>query len=102
TDRDVHAWAEQWLRTTGVDTLTAEITAPEPAETASNGSGNGNGQSWALAVTRDGSRPHRITVGTYDHALGAQGGPGHLAPRDRFELDVPGDGTPTIRPGRRP
>lgn len=100
TERDVHAWAEQWLRTTGVDTLTAEIAAPEPAEIAPNG--NGNGQSWALAVTRDGSRPHRISVGTYDHALGAQGGPGHLALRDRFELDVPGDGTPTIRPGRRP
>ncbi|MFD6590663.1 aminopeptidase N [Streptomyces anulatus] len=100
TDRDVHAWAEQWLRTTGVDTLTAEIAAPEPAAPAPNG--NGNGQSWALAVTRDGSRPHRITVGTYDHALGVQGGPGRLALRDRFELDVPGDGTPTIRPGRRP
>ncbi|MER7887455.1 aminopeptidase N [Streptomyces fimicarius] len=106
TDRDVHAWAEQWLRTTGIDTLTAETGTPEPAAAPNapngNGNGHGNGQSWSLTVTRDGSRPHRITVGAYDHALGTQAGPGHLALRDRFEIDVPGDGTPTIRPGRRP
>ncbi|MET9766894.1 aminopeptidase N [Streptomyces sp. NPDC006415] len=101
TDRDVHAWAEQWLRTTGIDTLTAEIGAPDPTEPAGPPA-NGNGQSWALTVTRDGSRPHRITVGAYDHALNTQAGPGHLALRDRFETDVPGDGTPTIRPGHRP
>ncbi|MFE2975281.1 aminopeptidase N [Streptomyces sp. NPDC059258] len=101
TDRDVHAWAEQWLRTTGIDTLTAEIGAPDPAEPAGPPA-NGNGQSWTLTVTRDGSRPHRITVGAYDHALNTQAGPGHLALRDRFETDVPGDGTPTIRPGHRP
>ncbi|AXI71047.1 aminopeptidase N [Streptomyces cavourensis] len=98
TDRDVHAWAGQWLRTTGVDTLTARVTEPTaPA---------GGGQSWALTVERDGSRPHRIAVATFDHALNTQAGPGHLAPRDRFEIDVPGaeaDGTaPTVRPGRRP
>ncbi|EFE73757.1 aminopeptidase N [Streptomyces filamentosus] len=101
TDRDVHAWAEQWLRTTGIDTLTAEVGTPAPTE-PSGPPANGNGQSWALTVTRDGSRPHRITVGAYDHALGTQAGPGSLALRDRFEIDVPGDGTPTIRPGRRP
>ncbi|MGW1231947.1 aminopeptidase N [Streptomyces californicus] len=96
TDRDVHAWAEQWLRTTGVDTLTAEVTTPETPAT------DGTGQSWTLTVTRDGTRPHRIAVGAYDHALGTQAGPGHLALRDRFEIDVPGDGTPTVRPGTRP
>ncbi|PJN33733.1 aminopeptidase N [Streptomyces sp. CB02613] len=101
TDRDVHAWAGQWLRTTGIDTLTAETGTPAPTE-PSGPPANGNGQSWALTVTRDGSRPHRITVGAYDHALGTQARPGRLALRDRFEIDVPGDGTPTIRPGRRP
>ncbi|MGW6716330.1 aminopeptidase N [Streptomyces globisporus] len=101
TDRDVHAWAEQWLRTTGIDTLTAEIGTPAPTGPAGTPA-NGNGQSWALTVTRDGSRPHRITVGAYDHALNTQAGPGHLALRDRFETDVPGDGTPVVRPGRRP
>ncbi|MDX2921981.1 ERAP1-like C-terminal domain-containing protein, partial [Streptomyces sp. NE06-03C] len=101
TDRDVHAWAQQWLRTTGIDTLTAEVGAPAPTEPAGP-TAHGNGQSWALTITREGSRPHRITVGAYDHALNTQAGPGHLALRDRFETDVPGDGTPTIRPGRRP
>ncbi|WP_097887243.1 aminopeptidase N [Streptomyces sp. st140] len=101
TDRDVHAWAGQWLRTTGIDTLTAEVGTPAPTEPAGTPA-NGNGQSWALTVTRDGSRPHRITVGAYDHALNTQAGPGHLALRDRFETDVPGDGTPVVRPGRRP
>ncbi|WP_318198750.1 aminopeptidase N [Streptomyces sp. MCL20-2] len=101
TDRDVHAWAEQWLRTTGIDTLTAEIGTPAPTGPAGTPA-HGNGQSWALTVTRDGSRPHRITVGAYDHALNTQAGPGHLALRDRFETDVPGDGTPVVRPGRRP
>ncbi|MFJ2023142.1 aminopeptidase N [Streptomyces sp. NPDC087897] len=101
TDRDVHAWAEQWLRTTGIDTLTAEVGALESAESATPAPNNA-GQSWTLTVTRDGSRPHRITVGAYDHALNTQAGPGHLALRDRFEIDVPGDGTPTVRPGHRP
>ncbi|WP_069739769.1 aminopeptidase N [Streptomyces sp. EN27] len=101
TDRDVHAWAEQWLRTTGIDTLTAEVGTPAPTGPAGPPA-HGNGQTWSLTVTRDGSRPHRITVGAYDHALNTQAGPGHLALRDRFEIDVPGDGTPTIRPGRRP
>ncbi|MGW3303065.1 aminopeptidase N [Streptomyces rubiginosohelvolus] len=101
TERDVHAWAGQWLRTTGIDTLTAEVGTPAPTEPAGTPA-NGNGQSWALTVTRDGSRPHRITVGAYDHALNTQAGPGHLALRDRFETDVPGDGTPVVRPGRRP
>ncbi|MFB7296589.1 aminopeptidase N [Streptomyces rubiginosohelvolus] len=101
TDRDVHAWAGQWLRTTGIDTLTAEVGTPAPTEPAGTPA-NGNGQSWALTVIRDGSRPHRITVGAYDHALNTQAGPGHLALRDRFETDVPGDGTPTVRPGHRP
>ncbi|MFI1220654.1 MULTISPECIES: aminopeptidase N [unclassified Streptomyces] len=98
TDRDVHAWARQWLRTTGIDTLTAGIGAAGPTEPT----GTATGQSWSLTVTRDGSRPHRITVGAYDHALNTQAGPGHLALRDRFEIDVPGDGEPVVRPGRRP
>ncbi|MEV5677748.1 aminopeptidase N [Streptomyces sp. NPDC052179] len=87
TDRDVHAWAEQWLRTSGIDTLTADVTETDAA--------------WSLTVDRDGSRPHRITVGTYDHALNTEGGPGHLARRDRFELDIPTGAAITL-PGRRP
>ncbi|MFJ9625106.1 aminopeptidase N [Streptomyces sp. NPDC101181] len=119
TDRDVHAWAEQWLRTTGIDTLTAVVTEPaaharSQTQTQPQGTGHAqgedtgqtpaqsNGQSWCLTVTRDGSRPHRVAVAAFDHALGAETGPGLLTLRDRFETDVPGDGTPTVRPGRRP
>ncbi|MFE3681703.1 aminopeptidase N [Streptomyces sp. NPDC059095] len=84
TDRDVHAWAEQWLRTTGVDTLTPTVEETDGA--------------WHLTVTRQGERPHRLTVGAYDHA------PGHgntLVPREHIDIDVPQDET-TVRPGRRP
>ncbi|MFG2901180.1 aminopeptidase N [Streptomyces zaomyceticus] len=70
TDRDVHAWAEQWLRTTGVDTLTPALT--------------GEGLHWKLAVDRDGARPHRIAAGLYDRDPS-----GDLVLRERRELDVP-------------
>ncbi|WP_127357939.1 aminopeptidase N [Actinacidiphila soli] len=74
TDRDVHTWAEQWLRTTGVDTLTPEVT-----ETADG---------WRFAIGRTGSRPHRITVSLYDQA---DSDPARLLARDRFSTDVPGE-----------
>ncbi|MEU5719029.1 aminopeptidase N [Streptomyces sp. NPDC020403] len=90
TDRDVHTWAATWLRTTGIDTLTAHVEATP--------------RTWTLTVDHHGTRPHRIAVGTYDHSLDTQSGAGQLVLRDRFELDVPptGTGTPTTRPGLRP
>ncbi|WLQ43653.1 aminopeptidase N [Streptomyces laculatispora] len=88
TDRDVHAWAGQWLRTTGVDTLTPHITETDTT--------------WSLAVDHHGSRPHRIAVGTYDHAIDTQSGPDRLVLRDRFDIGIPQDDAPTTRPGRRP
>lgn len=88
TDRDVHAWADQWLRTTGVDTLTPHITEADTT--------------WSLTVDHHGSRPHRITVGTYDHAIDTQSGPDRLVPRDRFDIGIPQHDAPTTRPGRRP
>ncbi|MFD7721337.1 aminopeptidase N [Streptomyces sp. NPDC059814] len=88
TDRDIHAWAAQWLRTSGVDTLTAHVTEADTT--------------WSLAVDHLGSRPHRIAVGTYDHAIDTQSGPDRLVPRDRFDIGIPQDGTPVTRPGRRP
>ncbi|MFD6534578.1 aminopeptidase N [Streptomyces sp. NPDC060184] len=86
TDRDVHGWADTWLRTTGPDTLTARVDDP--------------GDGWTLAVDHLGSRPHRIAVGLYDHELGT--GPDRLVLRDRVETDVPGTGEPLTLPGRRP
>ncbi|MGW1843118.1 aminopeptidase N [Streptomyces sp. NPDC001966] len=88
TDRDVHAWADAWLRTTGVDTLT-----PRVAESDGN---------WTLDIDHNGSRPHRIAVGAYDHAPDPRTGTERLVLRDRFEIDVPLDGTPRTRPGNRP
>ncbi|MGW1532061.1 aminopeptidase N [Streptomyces aureus] len=85
TERDVHAWADAWLRTTGVDTLTPEIT-------------DADGQ-WQLTVGHQGSRPHRIAAGAYDTVPGEDG---RLTLRDRFELDVPQDAPTDPRPGRRP
>ncbi|MFF2010507.1 aminopeptidase N [Streptomyces sp. NPDC058195] len=88
TDRDVHAWADAWLRTTGVDTLTSRV------EEADGG--------WTLAVDRKGSRPHRIAVGAYDRAPDPHTGADGLVLRERFEIDVPQNGTPGVRPGHRP
>ncbi len=85
TDRDVHAWADAWLRTTGVDTLTATVDA-RPGE-------------WTLALDHDGSRPHRVTIGVYDRDLGDGR---TLTLRERYETDTPGDGTAPPRPGTRP
>ncbi|UPZ31833.1 aminopeptidase N [Streptomyces sp. LRE541] len=85
TDRDVHAWAESWLRTTGVDTLTATVTA-QPGE-------------WTLTVGQSGNRPHRIDVGVYDRDLG---GDRALVLRERYETDVPRNGPADPRPGTRP
>ncbi|WEB43142.1 aminopeptidase N [Streptomyces yunnanensis] len=78
TDRDVHAWAERWLRTTGVDTLTPAV-AEEPG-------------TWHLDIAHTGNRPHRIAVGAYDPDPGH---PDRLALRDRFDVDIPADGHPT-------
>jgi aminopeptidase N len=58
-DRDVHGWAERWLRTSGVDTLRAELTDQE-------------GRLVSAEVVQTGSpgvpgclRPHRISAGAY-------------------------------------
>ncbi|MBV2357003.1 aminopeptidase N [Streptomyces sp. J2-1] len=72
TERDVHAWADAWLRTTGVDKLT-----PVLENTAGT---------CALTVTHDGSRPHLVTAGLYDRDLTDDGG---LILRERLALDVP-------------
>ncbi|MGW2019815.1 aminopeptidase N [Streptomyces sp. NPDC001927] len=84
TDRDVHAWAEQWLRTTGVDTLTPELGGDETRTT--------------LTVHHDGSRPHRIAVGVFDRDL-VDGR--RLVPREHVEIDVP-QTAPLDLPGPRP
>lgn len=85
TERDVHAWADSWLRTTGVDTLTASVTA-QPGE-------------WTLTLDRAGSRPHRVTVGVYDRDLNDSRA---LLLRERYETDIPQQPAPEPRTGPRP
>ncbi|MEU6251700.1 aminopeptidase N [Streptomyces sp. NPDC047043] len=74
TERDVHAWADTWLRTTGVDTL-EPVVAP------------GEDGTCALTVEHTGSRPHRIAVGLYDQDVADEGR--HLTLRERLDLDIP-------------
>ncbi|MBO1335429.1 aminopeptidase N [Streptomyces sp. VRA16 Mangrove soil] len=82
-DRDVHAWADTWLRTTGVDTLTTRVTDTDDG--------------WTLTVDRTGSRPHRIAVGLYDRDPADSRA---LVLRERIDVDVPGE--PITGRGPRP
>ncbi len=84
TERDVPSWADAWLRTTGVDTLTTAVAA-KPG-------------TWTLTVDRDGTRPHRVTVGVYDRDLNDSGA---LVLRERLDADLPQTAA-TPRTGMRP
>ncbi|MGW1556131.1 aminopeptidase N [Streptomyces sp. NPDC002144] len=85
TERDVHAWADAWLRTTGVDTLTPVVTAADDGTRS-------------LTVEHNGSRPHRIAVGVYDLDVADESR--HLVLRERLDLDIP-QGEPHVL-GKRP
>ncbi|MFB7498088.1 aminopeptidase N [Streptomyces sp. NPDC056161] len=74
TERDVPAWADAWLRTTGVDTLTPTLDHADPG-------------THTLRIDRTGSRPHRITISLYDQDPTDEGR--HLTLRDRHDLDIP-------------
>ncbi|MFF3407781.1 aminopeptidase N [Streptomyces sp. NPDC002742] len=103
TERDVHAWADAWLRTTGVDTLTPEVrtedgnwhldiqhesssgvwSEPDPAK-------NRPGLTHLTTLKSPGGRrPHHVTIGLYDRDL-------HdarlLTLRKRLEADLPATG----------
>ncbi|WP_430393109.1 aminopeptidase N [Actinacidiphila reveromycinica] len=71
TERDVPAWAQAWLRTTGVDTLTPSA-SPAPG-------------GWRLEIGHSGERPHRIDVGLYDRAADD---PARLVLRERATVDI--------------
>ena len=55
TDRDVRGWVEVWLRTTGFDTV--RVTRDEDG----------------VVLSREGTRPHRLSVAAYDADLVANG-----------------------------
>ncbi|WP_010475326.1 aminopeptidase N [Streptomyces somaliensis] len=99
TDRDVHTWADTWLRTTGIDTLTAETTTAETttAETATAET-TATPDHWTLTLHHHGTRPHRTTIGIYDHDPADH----HtLTLRKRYETDIP-QHTPHTHPGPHP
>ncbi|MFM9367295.1 aminopeptidase N [Streptomyces sp. Da 82-17] len=78
TDRDVHAWARAWLGTTGIDTLTPELSETDDG--------------LQLTVRHDGSRPHHVTVGLYDTvSLSTATATAGLHLRERFDIDIPAD-----------
>ncbi|MET9773779.1 aminopeptidase N [Streptomyces sp. NPDC006367] len=109
TERDVHAWADAWLRTTGVDTLVPEPRtengtwhlriahrgstttqpAPDPAEPR-----NGTEHTDTPHPEND-TRPHRINIGLYDTDPHDNR---RLLLRDRLEADIPTTGDLTITP----
>jgi aminopeptidase N len=87
-DRDVHAWAERWLRTSGVDTLRARLADRSGALVSAEVEHTGTpGQPAAV-------RPHRILVGLYDLTDDGDGDGGRrLVRRDRLGVEVPAGGT---------
>ena len=78
--RDLSDWGQQWLKTTGLNTLRAEFDVDD------------NGKFTRFAVTQSGAAPgagetrvHRLAVGIYD-----DDGTGKLVRVHREELDVEG------------
>ncbi|MBD0738287.1 aminopeptidase N [Streptomyces sp. CBMA29] len=101
---DLSGWADDWLRTTGVDTLRIEV---EVEIEAGAGTGTGAGAEveveagadtvpgaapgvlTSAVLVNDGTRPHRVRVGVYDRDGAA------VVPRRRLDVEVaPGGRTP--------
>lgn len=81
--RDLSDWGQQWLKTTGLNTLRADFDT------------DAEGRFTRFAVTQGGAAPgagetrvHRLAVGIYDED--ATGGTGKLVRVHREELDVEG------------
>jgi aminopeptidase N len=86
--RDVHAWTRQWLQTSGVDTIRAElaeengiVTSADLVHTGSEG-------------RQGGRRPHRIVAGVYDLRSDSTG-ERTVVRRDEFEVELATDPAPT-------
>ncbi|YCH08654.1 aminopeptidase N [Arthrobacter sp. alpha11c] len=82
--RDLAGWARQWLQTSGISTITADIV-------------DDNGIMGAVTLQQDATdpltgkqelRPHRLRLGLYDPDSS-----GHLVRRESIELDVSGPST---------
>jgi aminopeptidase N len=89
--RDVHGWAARWLRTSGVDTVRAEMAAEDGRLVAADVVHSGSpGDPGAL-------RPHRIRVGLYDLESAGTDGARRLVLRDRLDADLAPDGASPAR-----
>jgi len=79
--RDLHAWAKEWLQTTGVNVLRASFEEED-------------GHLTSFRITQEAPaehpvlRPHRVAVGLY-----VDDGHGELVRRTRVELDIAGPAT---------
>ncbi len=87
--RDLSDWGQQWLKTTGLNTLRPDFQVDGP------GDGENGGKFTRFAVTQSGAAPgagetrvHRLAVGIYD-----DDGTGKLVRVHREELDVAGPDT---------
>lgn len=79
--RDVHAWAESWLRTSGVDTLRLAVSYQEDGETIAS-----------AELVPEGSRPHLVGLGVF-----GLDGDGRPVLRESFAVEVK-PGRPTALP----
>ncbi|MER5865415.1 aminopeptidase N [Kitasatospora sp. NPDC002040] len=79
--RDVHGWAESWLRTSGVDTLRVQVAYQDGGERIAS-----------AELVPTGSRPHLVGLGVFDLA-----DDGRPVLRESFEVEV-GPGRPTALP----
>src|SRR6476646_8633869 len=76
--RDLHVWADAWLKTTGLNTVSADLDVDDEGvitrfEVVQSGAAPGAGE----------RRPHRLAIGTYD-----RDDVGRLVRTHRVELDV--------------
>ncbi len=82
--RELDSWAQEWLQTAGVNTLSPEFEL----------AGDGSYSSFAVRQTAHPDWPtlrrHRIAIGLYDVPADGQGD-GALVRRQRLEVDVRGD-----------
>ncbi len=82
--RDVTAWAQTWLRASGVSTLAADFEVG-PASGADSGPDDGRYTRFAVRQSSRVLRPHRIGIGLYDVR------DGRLGRREVVEVEVRAD-----------
>jgi aminopeptidase N len=87
SDKDVHVWAESWLRTAGVDTLRCVPDAGGGGITVERVNGSAG----------DVSRPHAMTV-TWYREDGTSSSVPVLVTKERTPVELPYDGTGLVVP----